>query len=446
MKGRYADKVNILIVDDSPETIELIKRNLETVGYQIYSANTVQSAIKLLSNLDIHLVITDLKMPGENGLELVRHIAENSKGIGTLVITGFPSIQGAVESIKIGAEEYLVKPFTDEELFKAVERILAKVSKTKKDRVKSGPTSFGIIGESEGMLNVFRTINKAKNTNATVLINGESGTGKELVARALHYEGSASKAPFVPVNCGGIPDSLLESELFGYVRGAFTGATETRAGFFQTADGGTIFLDEISNTSLAMQAKLLRVLQEKEFYMVGSKKANKVNVRVIAATNVDLMQLVKKGLFREDLYYRLNIITIDLPPLRSRDNDISLLLDFFLAKYVRELGRSSMHFSTKALRALHSYGWPGNVRELQNLVHRLVIMTDDNTIDMPDLPENLRFSASRSHALTRSLVEVEREYILDVLAANKNNISHSAEVLGIDRKTLREKLKRAQRK
>jgi two-component system, NtrC family, response regulator HydG len=446
MKGRHSDKINILVVDDSPETIELIKRNLETLGYQIYSASNVQSAIKLINSLAINLVITDLKMPDENGLELVRHIADNSKGIGTLVITGFPSIQGAVESIKIGAEEYLVKPFTDEELFKAVDRILTKTFKYKKDQPKSIPANFGIIGESEGMLNVFKTISKAKNTNATVLINGESGTGKELVARALHYGGNASAAPFVPVNCGGIPDSLLESELFGYVRGAFTGATETRAGFFQTADGGTIFLDEISNTSLAMQAKLLRVLQEKEFYMVGSKKPNKVNIRIVAATNVELMQLVKKGLFREDLYYRLNIITIDLPPLRNRDNDISLLLDFFLAKYVRELGRSPMHFSQKVLRALHSYGWPGNVRELQNLVHRLVIMADDNTIDMPDLPENLRFSASRSHGLTRTLQEVEREYIVDVLAANKNNISHSAEVLGIDRKTLREKLKRSQKK
>jgi DNA-binding NtrC family response regulator len=292
------------------------------------------------------------------------------------------------------------------------------------------------------MLNVFNTINKAKATTATVLINGESGTGKELVARALHYGGVASTAPFVPVNCGGIPDALLESELFGYVRGAFTGATETRAGFFQTADGGTIFLDEISNTSLAMQAKLLRVLQEKEFYMIGSKKSNKVNVRVVAATNVDLMQLVKKGSFREDLYYRLNIISIDLPPLRERGKDILLLLDFFLAKYVRELAKPPVRFTPKALKVLTDYGWPGNVRELQNLVHRLVIMVDDTTIDVPDLPENFRFSATRSKGLTRSLDEVEREYILDVLAANKNNISQTAQILGIDRKTLRDKIKK----
>ena len=446
MKASNNYKVNILIVDDSPETVELIKRNLESAAHQVYSANNVQSALKLLASIRVDLVITDLKMPGESGMELVRHVAENHKGVGVLVITGFPSIQGAIESIKVGAEEYLVKPFTGEELFKSVERVLSKTLKHRRDDSKPIPQNFGIIGESDGMQNVFKTIEKAKSTTATVLIKGESGTGKELVARALHYGGHASAAPFVPVNCGGIPDTLLESELFGYVKGAFTGATETRAGFFQTADGGTIFLDEISNTSMNMQAKLLRVLQEKEFYMVGSKKPLKVNVKVVAATNVDLMQLVKKGLFREDLFYRLNIITIELPPLRDRARDILLLLDFFLAKYVRELGKPTMKFSSKALKALTEYAWPGNVRELQNLVQRLVIMADESTIDTPDLPDNFRFSASRTKGLTRSLHDVEKEYILDVLAANKNNISHAAQILGIDRKTLRDKIKKTGKK
>lgn len=442
MKKNDKDKINVLVADDSPETIELIRRNLETLGYTIYSASQVQSAVRLLGQLDIDLVITDLKMPGENGIELVRHVAENFKSVGVLVITGFPSIQGAVESIKVGAEEYLVKPFTDDELFRSVERVLSKTARQKKESLKPVNQNFGIIGESAEMRKVFSVINKAKTSNATVLITGESGTGKELVARALHYGGHASTAPFVPVNCGGIPDSLLESELFGYVKGAFTGATETRAGFFQTADGGTIFLDEISNTSLAMQAKLLRVLQDKEFYMVGSKKSYRANVRIVAATNVDLMQLVKKGLFREDLYYRLNIITIDLPPLRERDTDVSLLLDFFLARFVRETGKNAMKFSPRARTALMTYDWPGNVRELQNLVHRLVIMADDNTIDVTDLPDNFRFSAKRSKNLNRPLADVEMEYIMDVLAANKNNISQTALILGIDRKTLREKIKK----
>lgn len=442
MQSKDADAQEVLIVDDSPETVELIRRNLESVGYRVYAASNVQSAIKLLETISIDLLITDLKMPGESGLTLVRHVSENFKGVAILVITGFPSIQGAVESIKIGAEEYLVKSFTDEELFQAVKNALNKTRHRKKAGRDLSPQNFGIIGSSESMMQVFNTITKARATRATVLIQGESGTGKELVARALHYGGDDSKAPFVPVNCGGIPDNLLESELFGYVKGAFTGASETRPGFFQAADKGTIFLDEISNTSLAMQAKLLRVLQEKEFYMVGSKKSQKVNLRVVAATNVDLMQLVKKGLFREDLYYRLNIITIDLPPLRERGADVLQLAEFFLAKYVQELGKPPMHFTSKAAAALQSYAWPGNVRELQNLMHRLVILADDATIDVPDLPEAFRFSASRSGGLDRKLDEVVREYIEDVVAANQNNLSQAARVLGIDRKTLREKLKK----
>jgi DNA-binding NtrC family response regulator len=440
MKSLKSDPAKILVVDDSPETVELIKRNLESVGHHVYSTNNVQSAVRFLASLEPDLVITDLKMPGGNGLELVRHITENHKDTRVLVITGFPTIQGAVQSIKIGAEEYLVKPFTDDELFKAVERGLSRTSK-RKDASRPSPQNFGIIGESESMRKVFTTIAKAKTTNATVLIKGESGTGKELVARALHYGGHTSAAPFVPVNCGGIPDSLLESELFGYVKGAFTGATETRPGFFQAADGGTIFLDEISNTSLPMQAKLLRVLQEKEFYMVGSKKSQKVNVRIVAATNVNLTELVKKELFREDLFYRLNIITIDLPPLRERDNDVLLLLEAFIEKYVREFRKPTMKFSPRALKALREYPWPGNVRELQNLVQRLVVMADEPMIDIADLPVNFRFSASRMKGFDKTLEQVEREYIIEVLTAHDNNISRAAQVLGIDRKTLRERIK-----
>lgn len=439
---RDISSVTVLIVDDSPESIELIRRNLQPRGYKIYSAGNVQSAIKLLASLPIDLLITDLRMPGQSGIDLVRHAAENYKNIGILVVTGFPSIQGAIESIKIGAEEYLVKSFTDDELFAAVDRVLARTVKARRAQQSTASQQFGIIGEADSMKKVFARIQKARSTNATVLIQGESGTGKELVARALHYGGANSTAPFVPVNCGGIPDALLESELFGYVKGAFTGATETRAGFFQTADGGTIFLDEISNTSLAMQAKLLRVLQEKEFYMVGSKKTLKVNVRIVAATNVDLMQLVKKNLFREDLYYRLNVISVELPPLRERSTDIPLLVDFFLTRYVQELGKPAMKFSENALQALRTYAWPGNVRELQNLVHRLVIMSDDTTIDVADLPDSFHYSARSHRPLDRTLDAIEREYVLEVLAANDNNLTRSAAVLGIDRKTLRDKMKK----
>lgn len=432
---------SILVVDDSEETVELIKRNLESGGFTIYTAANVQTAIRSLEAHAFDLIITDLKMPDGSGLEIVRHASENYKNLGILVITGFPSIQGAVESIRIGAEEYLVKPFTDKELFDSVDRVLAQSPKKKAKSMAVAVPDFGIIGESEKMVNVFKTIAKAKTTSATVLISGESGTGKELVARAVHYGGQSSNAPFVPVNCGGIPDGLLESELFGYVKGAFTGATETRAGFFQTADGGTIFLDEIGNTSLAMQAKLLRVLQEKEFYMVGSKRQQKVNVRIVAATNVNLMQLVKSGKFREDLYYRLNVIAVDLPALRDREQDVDLLTDFFIAKYGTEL-KKTVRLSAKARQAFHRYAWPGNVRELQNLLHRLVIFAEGEVIDVPDLPETFRFSAFRTKGGNRTLAEVEREHILQALSVHQHNISRTAEILGIDRKTLREKIKR----
>lgn len=430
----------ILVVDDSAETVELIKRNLESTGYRVITSDNVQSAIKLLEAMPIDLVITDLKMPGQSGLALVRHVSENYKKTGVLVVTGFPSIQGAVESIKIGAEEYLVKSFTDSELFAAVDRVLAKKPLAKKREHKENAT-FDIIGNSDVMQKVFRIISKVKSTNATVLITGESGTGKELVARAIHYGGMATTTPFVPVNCGGIPDALLESEMFGFVKGSFTGATESRAGFFQTADGGTIFLDEISNTSLSMQAKLLRVLQDKEFYMIGSKKAQKVNVRIVAASNTDLLQLVKKGLFREDLYYRLNIILIELPSLHERGDDIALLAEHFNLKYARENQKAPLRITPKAMQALKSYRWPGNVRELQNYLHRAVILSDDDVLDVPDLPEPFRYSASRTGSLDRKLKEVEKEYIQIVLAANENNLTKASQILGVDRKTLRSKIK-----
>jgi DNA-binding NtrC family response regulator len=291
------------------------------------------------------------------------------------------------------------------------------------------------------MAKVFQAIAKSASTLATVLIYGESGTGKELVARAIHYSSARSAAPFVAVNCGGIPEGLLESELFGHVKGAFTGATESRAGFFQTADGGTIFLDEVSDTSLPMQAKLLRVLQEKEVCMVGARRTQKVDVRVLAATNKDLFNLVSKGTFREDLYFRLNVINISVPPLRERGDDILLLARHFAARFAKELEKPVPRFSENALRVLARYDWPGNVRELENVIQRLVVMTDGDLIEIPDLPPLMRFSASAINGLNRSLAEVEKDHIRNVLAKVGGNKTRAAEILGIDRKTLREKLK-----
>jgi len=437
-------KERILVVDDTPNTLEVLQRNLTSQGYQAFIASNVVDAIKILDVTPIDLVITDFKMPGVSGLDLVRHVRENFKETQVMMITGYPTIEGAVKAVKTGAEEYLTKPFTDEELFSAVRRAIDKLHVRKATEVRmhlTQPTSYGLIGESEAMQKVFSAIAKASSTSATVLILGESGTGKELLARAIHYSSPRASAPFVPVNCGAIPEGLLESELFGHIKGAFTGATETRAGFFQTADGGTIFLDEISETSLSMQVKLLRVLQDKEVCMVGSSRSRRVDVRILASTNKDLYSLVKKGVFREDLFFRINVITIEVPPLRERGDDILLLTQYFANKFAEELGKPTPRFSDNALQVLKNYNWPGNVRELENVIQRLVVMTDGDLIEVPDLPSLMRFSALRETGLHRTLAEVETEYIRNVLASVDGNKTRAAEILGIDRKTLREKLK-----
>jgi len=438
------DKERILVVDDSVDTLEVLQRNLTSEGYQVFTAPGVAEALKILEGTPVHLVITDLKMPRMSGLDLIRHIRENYKETEVMMITGYATIEGAVQAVKTGADEYLPKPFTGEELIAAVERSLDRLRVRKAGQAeipKTRPAPQGLIGQSGAMVKVFNAIDKAASTTATVLITGESGTGKELVARAIHYRGPRASAPFVPVNCGGIPEGLLESELFGHVKGAFTGAIESRAGFFQTADGGTIFLDEISETSLSMQVKLLRVLQDKEVCMVGSSKTRKVDARVIAATNKDLLGLVNKGVFREDLFYRLNVITIAMPPLREREDDILLLINHIARKYTRELGRPAPRFSESALQVLRNYQWPGNVRELENVIQRLVIMSECELIEVPDLPSLMRFSALSTAGLNRTLAEVEAEHIRNVLASVDGNKTKAAKMLGIDRKTLREKMK-----
>jgi DNA-binding NtrC family response regulator len=441
-------KKRILIVDDSGTTLEVLQRNLTAAGYRVFTAPGVAEAVKILEGAALDLVITDLKMPKVSGLDLVRHVRENFKDTEVMMITGYPSIEGAVNAMKTGAEEFLAKPFTDEELFSAVQRALDKLKLRRSGHTTPGhvvPTHKGFIGDSEAMQDVFVAIGKVASTSATVLITGESGTGKELAARAIHYCGPRSSAPFVPVNCGGIPEALLESELFGHVKGAFTGADESRAGFFHAADGGTIFLDEVSDMSLAMQVKLLRVLQDKEVCMVGSSRSRKVDVRILAATNRDLQGLVRKGLFREDLFYRLNVITIFIPPLRERGDDILLLALHFVTKFAAESGQSPLRFSDKALQNLRSYNWPGNVRELENVIQRLVVMTDGDVIEVPDLPTLMRFSALRELGLKRTLAEVEAEYISNVLSSVDGNKTLAAQILGINRKTLREKLRKIEK-
>lgn len=437
-------KENILIVDDDIHILELIQRHLQSLEYHTYKAVSVKEALAILQGNTIDLLITDLQMPGVDGLQLVKYVSEHFPEIPKLVVTGYPSVDGALQAMKSGVMEYLTKPFTKDELKKAVFKSLKnRVLQSDNSKTTSSPSSgFGeLIGKSTAIQKVTEIIDRVKDNRATVFISGESGTGKELVARAIHYMGKFAAAPFVAVNCGAIPENLLEAELFGYTKGAFTGANDNRSGFFQAAHKGTLFLDEIGNASMATQLRLLRVLQEKEVTRVGSQKVEKVELRVIAATNVDLQELIKKGHFREDLYYRLTVVQITVPPLRERLSDVSLLVDKFLFKYGVEYKDRLIKITPEALAILERYNWPGNIRELENCIQRAVIMCDKQ-IDVKDLPQHLKYQIEfPENQELISLKEAEKQHILKVLQATNNNKTKAAEILQIDRKTLRDKIK-----
>lgn len=442
-------KENILIVDDSLEMLEVLRRQLKSLNFYVFQASNVNDAIEILKATSIDLLITDLQMPGIDGMQLVKYASEHFPNIPTLVITGFPSVSGAIEAVKSGVFEYLVKPFTQLELKNALEESLLKFKakhpefaekkSAEKPIVQPIP---GIVGNSEKIQEVAEIIRRISGNKATVLIQGESGTGKELIARAIHYTGNAAKGPFITVNCGAIPENLLESELFGFVKGSFTGANETRAGFFQAADGGTIFLDEIGNASLTVQNRLLRVIQEKEVTMIGSNKTQGIDVRIIAATNSDLFAMSKSGTFREDLYYRLNVINIISPNLRDRKEDIPLLVRYFIHKFSNEFAKSKITITDLAMEVLQRNTWPGNIRELENVIQRAVILCQDQ-IDVQDLPDYLKMENPEMKMNSfdfKSLKEMEKEYVQKVLEHVQGNKTKAAEILGIDRKTLRQKL------
>lgn len=435
----------ILVVDDSANTLEVIERNLRAAGYVVFLARGADEAIPILAQEAPDLVITDLRMPRVGGIELIRHVRAHAPDTAAIMITGFGTIESAVEAVKEGAEEYLTKPFTDEELLAAVGRTLDRQrlrSAGDASTTGSAGAALGLIGDSPAMQRVYRAVEKASATSATVLITGESGTGKELVARGIHYRSPRASAPFVPVNCAGIPEGLIESELFGHVKGAFTGAVMSRAGFFIAADQGSIFLDEIGELASGVQAKLLRVLEDQQVQMVGSTRPRPVDVRVLAATNKNLATLVRRGAFREDLFYRLNVLTLELPPLRERGDDLSRLTGCFLAKFAREAGKPTPRLSDRAWRCLREYHWPGNVRELENVIQRLVVMTDREEVDAADLPSLMRFSVPLLEPAHSTLAEVEAAHIRKILASVRGNKTQAAQILDIDRKTLREKLKR----
>lgn len=436
---------NILIVDDNYDMLEVLQRNLTAQNFHTYKATSVIEAMNILKYSPVDLLITDLQMPGINGMELVKYVEEHFPAIPKLVITGFPSVDGAIEAVRSGALDYLVKPFTTEELKKAVEKSLLSLPEIKLDKKSKDSNAqekivyAGIVGQSESIAHLIDIIERVKNNRATILIQGESGTGKELVARAIHYKGSFAGNPFIPVNCGAIPENLLEAELFGYVKGAFTGANENRDGFFQAASGGTIFLDEIGTAPQAVQTSLLRVLQEKEVRRVGSQSTQKVNLRVIAATNANLYEMVQKGTFREDLYYRLNVVNIEIPPLRERKKDIIPIAEMLLKKYSLEYNKPKIRIAPKAMDILIRHSWPGNVRELENIIQRSIIMSED-VINVSNLPDYLKYPEPRENDLSKTLKEIEKDHILKVLAAVENNKTKAAEILQIDRKTLRQKL------
>lgn len=438
-------KENILIVDDDIHILELLQRHLQSWNYHSYKAVSVKEAVQILRDTHIDLLITDLKMPEIDGTELIKFVSEHYPKLPKLVITGYPSVQDSLAAIKSGVVDYLTKPFTKEELSNAIDKsmknseISSKIPVLSKAENQKGHAYGEIIGNSAKLNEVIQIIERVKDNKATIFINGESGTGKELVARAVHYQGKFSRAPFITVNCGAIPENLLEAELFGYTKGAFTGADKNRDGFFQAANGGTIFLDEIGNASTAVQSRLLRVLQEKEVAKVGAQKADKIDVRIIAATNSNLKEMIKKKTFREDLYYRLTVVEIEVAPLRERKEDIPLLTEKFLFKYGIEFKDRFIKITPEASAILQRYDWPGNIRELENVIQRSVIMCDKE-VKVEHLPDLLKYTIDFSEDELLPLKEVEKRYIQKVLNTTNNNKTKASEILGIDRKTIRQKL------
>ena len=442
--------MRVLVVDDDAAMRDLLTEHLGEEGYQVEAAPGGRSAVERVRDGGVDLVITDVRMPDLEGLDLMREIQSVDPAPTVITITGFGSIENAIRAMKLGAYDYLCKPFDIEELSMVVdramrERTLRREVATLRREVQRPYRLGNLVGVSDPMRDVLEMVRRLSQSTAGVLITGESGTGKELVARALHYNSARARRPFVAVNCAAIPETLLESELFGHKRGAFTDARADHAGLVVEADGGTLFLDEIAELSPALQAKLLRVLQDREVRPVGATRTEKVDVRVIAATNRDLEIWMRDGRFREDLFYRLNVVGVHLPALRERPEDILPLCELFLARAAERIGKVAKPMSPPAVKLLLGYPWPGNVRELENVVERAVALSDDAEIRAEDLPPALRDRRAGdplAGAMTRRLTldEVEREYILRVLQAEAGNKTRAAARLGLDRKTLYRKL------
>lgn len=440
--------LTILTIDDEENIRNGLADNFELEGYNVKAAGSGKEGLKIIENESIDLVITDLKMDGMSGQEVVRQVTTKYPGIPIIVLTGHGSIDDATEAIKAGAFDFLTKPLDLDHLNIVVKNALrgkelAQQNKELKEKLLNKNNSLEMIGKSSELNRVRTMIEKAAPTKANVLITGESGVGKELVANAIHKQSSRASAPFVIVHCAALSESLLESELFGFEKGAFTGAEAQHKGRFELANGGTIFLDEIGEINQATQVKLLRVLQEKTFERVGGEKTISVDVRIVAATNRNLEDEVRAGRFREDLYYRLNVVRIEMPSLRERKDDIPLLMHSFLREFNIENEKNIKGFDNRSKSALIKYNWPGNIRELKNCIESAVVMCTGDEIKMEDLPSSIRAQSEEktiSIPIGISMEEAEKIIIQENLAANNNNKSKTADILGIGRKTLHRKI------
>ncbi len=449
------EPATLLVADDDPAVRQSLERTLTREGYRVVLASDGQAALERLQDGGVDLVLSDLKMPGLTGLELLRAARVVAPEVDVIMLTAFGTVEEAVRAMKEGACDFLTKPFQRAQLIRVINqalqrRALIAQNRALQQRLDDLLRQGNIIGTSPAFRRMMTLVDQVANSSATVLIQGESGTGKELVAQAIHEKSPRRSGPFVAVNCPALPETLLESERFGYEKGAFTGAAGRKEGRFELADGGTLFLDEVSDLSLMTQPKILRVLQEGEFERLGGTRTIRVDVRIVAATNQDLATLVREKRFREDLYYRLNVITVTAPPLRDRREDVRVLAEHFLRVYAAKNNRKLEEgFSEEALRRLEAYSWPGNVRELENVIERAVVLARGTRIELDDLPEGVAGATPLPEGMLTirigtPLAEVEQRMLEETLRLTKGNKTLTAKLLGIDPKTVFRKLKQGE--
>ena len=446
----------ILVVDDEKNYLVVLEALLGPEGYEVVTADNAQAALRLIKESDLDLVVTDMKMPGMSGMELLEETKKMKPGLPVIMMTAYGTIEMAVEAMRKQAYDYITKPFQNEQLKLTIRKALENYRLIKENRLLSEALSdrykYGnIIGKSKPMTKIYDLIDKVAQSKASVLITGPSGTGKELIAKAIHYNSPRKDRPFISVNCGALTETLLESELFGHDRGAFTGAVALKKGRFELADGGTLFLDEVGDMPPPLQVKLLRVLQEMEFERVGGTKTIKVDVRVLSASNRNLKEDVSRGIFREDLFYRLNVIHIEVPSLRERIEDIRPLVNHFIEKYRQDGGKTKIELSPEAWKAIYNYSWPGNVREIENVIERAVVLNSSGVIGLEDLPSE--FSGKKEDLsidgfipldvpLQRTLEKIEEGLIRRALKQCSNVQSRAAEMLGITKSLIQHKMRK----